>query len=342
MKSCPSIFNPVINPPPQRKRKLETPVCSQPSPSAEESSSLRSVILDPANDPPQQKQKLETLVHSPPSPVDEESSPNLKLGSSIWDTDYVFSTCDDSPRSPLEDESHDDSVGNKPYSVGEFCRYAPIDELVAKVGLHCYNSHKETNLQFRAITKLYLSFAAQFIYDITLDAFDPHKKSSSSIITSVWDAPQHADLTLITDYSSLEGSNERSFFWDPNGVDELYKGGMPKWLDDGALTGSEYYELNVSDLLENDWLHLYAQVGAYAKWMSKMVDHLPVKVKKAVVQTKEDVDSSSKLKSKSRNAIFYLTFESRGGVECKCVIRQTSDGKPQHMCLEVMNVVMDE
>ncbi|VVA99864.1 unnamed protein product [Arabis nemorensis] len=350
MKSCPSIFNPVINPPTQRKRKLETPVCSPPSPSAEESSShvkLQSVILDPANNPPQQKQKLETLVHSPPSsPVDEESSPNLKLRSSIWDTDYKLQTWDDSPRSPLEDESHDDSVGNKPYCGVKDVGCSPADELIAKVGLHVYNSHKETNLQFVALTKLYLSGAAHLSYAMTLDAFDPHKKSFSSIRTCVWDAPPEADLTLIIRYSSLEGqasitgSNERAFFWDPNGVNVLYKGEMPKWLDDGALTGSEYYELNESDLLENDWLHLYAEVGAYAKWYFDMFDHhLPVKVKRVVVQTKEDVDSSLKLKS--RNAIFYLTFESGGGVEHKCIIRQTSDGKPQHMCLEVSNVVMD-
>ncbi|XP_010485137.1 PREDICTED: UPF0725 protein At2g20620-like [Camelina sativa] len=118
---------------------------------------------------------------------------------------------------------------------------------------------------------------------------------------------------------------------------------MPKWLDDDALTGSDklhFYEVNDSDLQQNAWLHLYAQVAAYSRWIYHMVDHLPLEIKKVVVQTKEDIESSLKLKS--GNAIFYLSFKTREGAEYKSIIRQTRDGRPQHMCLEVKHVEIDK
>lgn len=60
--------------------------------------------------------------------------------------------------------------------------------------------------------------------------------------------------------------------------------------------------------------------------------YLPFEMKKVVVQTKEDVESSKKLKAS--NAIFYLSFKAHGGPECRGIIRQTRDGKAEHMCLE--------
>ncbi|KAL0671436.1 hypothetical protein Bca4012_034140 [Brassica carinata] len=81
------------------------------------------------------------------------------------------------------------------------------------------------------------------------------------------------------------------------------------WLDDDALTASDkqlqYYE------------------SAY----------LPVKMKKVVVRTREDVESTTKLRSK--NATFYMSFTSCGGLECRGIIRRTTDEIPQHMSLQV-------
>jgi len=71
------------------------------------------------------------------------------------------------------------------------------------------------------------------------------------------------------------------------------------------------------------------------------VKHFPLEIKKVVVQTMED-DIESNLKLKSSNAIFYITFTTSGGVECACIIRQTRNGRPQHMCLEINNVEMDK
>ncbi|CAL9223773.1 unnamed protein product [Arabidopsis halleri] len=192
------------------------------------------------------------------------------------------------------------------------------------------------------VTQLMVYSVAHFDYQMTLDAIDPANNSFSSVEICAWDASIENDenLRLVTTFCSLEGSGEEGTQWDFNGVDVLYNGVMPKWLDDGALTGSKklhYYEVNDSDLQENEWLHLYAQVGAYSKWDLDMVNHLPLEIKKAVVQTKED-DIESSLKLKSSNAIFYITFTTRGGAECACIVRQTWDGRPQHMCLQVKNV----
>ncbi|XP_010443101.1 PREDICTED: UPF0725 protein At2g20620-like [Camelina sativa] len=247
---------------------------------------------------------------------------------------------------PIEKESFSSDVEDvKGYCGIKAIGCTPADELIGKVGLHCYNSHKGTNLQFLTVTQLFLRAVSHVSYTMTLDAFDPANHSIHSIDTGVWDASHRngENLRLITTYCIPTGSDESCPQWDPNGVDVLYTGLMPKWLDDDALTGSHklhFYEVNRSDLQENAWFHLYAQVAAYSKWNIYMVDHLPLETKKVVVQTKEDIESSLKLKSS--NAIFYLSFKTRGGAEYKSIIRQTRDGRPQHMCLEVKNVEMDK
>lgn len=60
-----------------------------------------------------------------------------------------------------------------------------------------------------------------------------------------------------------------------------------------------------------------------------------MKIEKVVVQTMEDFVESSVNKLKSRNAIFYISFKTCGGLKCRGIIRQTIDGGPQHICLEV-------
>ncbi|KAG7584552.1 Aminotransferase class I/classII [Arabidopsis suecica] len=235
----------------------------------------------------------------------------------------VFETPVCSPPSPIDKESSDVSMGYcgvKAYGVNE------ADELIAKLALHCYNSHKGTNLQLMTVTQLMVRSVAHFDYQMTLNAIDPANNSFSSVEICAWDASIENDenLRLVTTFCSLEGSGEKGTQWDFDGVDMFYNGVMPKWLDDGTLTGSEtlhYYEVNDSDLQENEWLHLYAQVGAYSKWDLDMVNHFPLEIKKAVVQTKED-DIESSLKLKSSNAIFYITFTTQKRT-------QSNEPKPQ-------------
>lgn len=41
----------------------------------------------------------------------------------------------------------------------------------------------------------------------------------------------------------IVGSKEDSSSWDEDGVDLLYRGVMPKWLDDGTEKHLKYYEV---------------------------------------------------------------------------------------------------
>ncbi|CAH8262883.1 unnamed protein product [Arabidopsis lyrata] len=242
----------------------------------------------------------------------------------------VFETPICSPPSPIDKESSEDV--STPLVLMKLTNSLQSNSIYIALIL----AHLVT------VTQLMVRSVAHFDYQMTLNAIDPANNSFSSVEICAWDASIENDenLRLVTTFCSLEGSGEQGTQWDFDGVDMFYNGVMPKWLDDSAITGSEklhYYEINDSDLQENEWLHLYAQVGAYSKWDLDMVNHLLLEIKKAVVQTKED-DIESSLKLKSSNAIFYITFTTRGGDECACIVRQTWDGRPQHMCLEVKNV----
>ncbi|KAF8117958.1 hypothetical protein N665_0007s0007 [Sinapis alba] len=62
---------------------------------------------------------------------------------------------------------------------------------------------------------------------------------------------------------------------------------------------------------DNEWLHLYAEVVMFSKWETDLSAYLPVKMKRVVVRTREDVESSMKFRSK--NATFYMSFTACGG-----------------------------
>ncbi|KAH0887156.1 hypothetical protein HID58_063252 [Brassica napus] len=100
---------------------------------------------------------------------------------------------------------------------------------------------------------------------------------------------------------------------------------MPDWpFHDG---------MKESELVDNEWIYLYAEAALFSEWRSEMCDYTPFEMKKVMVQTKEDdVESSTKLKSS--NAIFYMIFKARGGPLCRGIVRKTSDGRTGHMRLE--------
>lgn len=67
---------------------------------------------------------------------------------------------------------------------------------------------------------------------------------------------------------------------------------------------------------------------------TKLKSTVPLKIKKVVVQTREDVESSKKLRFE--NAIFYISFSDRDQIEDhRAVVRRITDGIPGHVCLEV-------
>ena len=97
-----------------------------------------------------------------------------------------------------------------------------------------------------------------------------------------------------------------------------------------------------SDILENDWLNLYAEVAMYALQendsMSLFESWLPLEINKVVVQTFEYVKSKEKLKA--GNAIFYFSFKNLNAPphglcqDHRVIIRRTTDGLPGHACLD--------
>uniref|UniRef100_A0A1J3J491 UPF0725 protein n=2 Tax=Noccaea caerulescens TaxID=107243 RepID=A0A1J3J491_NOCCA len=298
------------------------------------------VMLDEAKmwlgEPPQRKRKLETPVYSPPSPVDEDS--------------------DDEEVDPVAEEKYRRQVMESGgFDVDLFCQpfggivpsgCSDYHVLFGKVGLHCYNIDKGTNLEFIKVKKVNAEIGSLFNFYITLEAMDPCAKNSVvTFQTRVTDAvlKDKARLRMFTSTCRIKpqipGTGEQVSRWYPDDdvVDDYYKGDLPDWLQDGALTGEDklqFYEVKESELRDNKWLQLYAEFALFSEWDTDLSAYLPFDMKSVVVQTREDVESSMKLKS--RNAVLYMSFTARGGPECRGIIRRTSDGRPGHMFLEAM------
>ncbi|KAF8110647.1 hypothetical protein N665_0081s0076 [Sinapis alba] len=289
------------------------------------------VMLDEAklwlDEPPHRKRKLET-----PPPIE----------------DYLYTTFSDSDEEeidPVEREKYRKQVVDSGgFDVDFFPVYGSLNQsgstpstvLLSKVGLHCYNFDKGTNLQFRSVQKANEEFVSFVTYYITVEAMDPFNDSPVTFQTSVWDAATKSNESsrFITKVCRIKGTKEETSLWDHDAVDEFYKDDI-YWLEDDALTGCDklqYYEVKESDMRDNEWLHLYAEVVLFSKWETDLSAYLPVKMKKVVVRTREDVASSVKLRS--MNATFYMSFTACGGLECRGIIRQTTDGRPQHMSLQ--------
>ncbi|CAN8325880.1 unnamed protein product [Cochlearia groenlandica] len=137
-----------------------------------------------------------------------------------------------------------------------------------------------------------------------------------------------ANLILTTKICRIKplvpGFGDATTIWDFDAIDDFYK-------DKCFLKVIFYFQVEESELRDNDWLYLYAEVAAFSIWSRVMSS--PCEMRKIMVQTKENGESSKNLKS--RNAIFYISFKVPGGPECKGIIRKTSDGITGHLCLEV-------
>ncbi|CAA7042688.1 unnamed protein product [Microthlaspi erraticum] len=121
-------------------------------------------------------------------------------------------------------------------------------------------------------------------------------------------------------------------------LDDFYRRGMPNWMPEDALTGSDkllYYELKESEVeQEKEWLHLYAQLALlFLGFYPEHDREETVELRKIVVQTKEDVESKNKARAK--NAFFYITFKCSGGQDYKAIVRRTTEQWPEHMALLV-------
>ncbi|CAN8271010.1 unnamed protein product [Cochlearia groenlandica] len=253
---------------------------------------------------------------------------------------------------PERREDHDD-YSPKEYEEDldslELDSRCNLDTILAKVGLHSYNIHKGTKLQFSSVKK----HDDHADYYITLDALDPINHSLVTLQACVWRAPTNNNqiLRLISTtcrikpqlHGSIDGEEEEEYLlWDTHAVDEFFQGSMPKWIDYDAITrcdNQQFYEVKESELKENKWLYLYAEVALFSKWefnLVRIIDsiraYLPFEIKKVVVQTTEGIESNMKLKA--INAIYYMSFKASEGPHCRAIVRKTNDGRQGNMCLE--------
>ncbi|CAH8279389.1 unnamed protein product [Arabidopsis lyrata] len=161
-----------------------------------------------------------------------------------------------------------------------------------------------------------------------------NKDCLSAIVTECRIKPQNPEY--LSDSEERRGNNP----FNKALVDDFFKGKMPDWMPEGALTGSnklQYYEMKESEVEENkEWLHLYAELALLTLQGSELKTIQPVKpleLRKIVVRTKEDVESKKKVKAE--NAIFYISFKNCCGRDYNVIVRRTTDGIPEHFSLEV-------
>ncbi|CAF2069124.1 unnamed protein product [Brassica oleracea var. botrytis] len=190
--------------------------------------------------------------------------------------------------------------------------FRDLADIYARLGLHFYNFRKGTNFQFSRVDK-FINYGI-FNYYITMEATDP-----------------------------ADGTGEIIHRWEFD--EEVYKNSLPDWYSDDALLPSsdQFYQVQDSDMLENDWLNLYAEVAMYALQendsMSLFESWLPLEIKKVVVQTFEEVKSKEKLKA--ANAIFYFSFKNLNAPthglcqDHRVIVRRSTDGLPGHICLDI-------
>ncbi|KAG7616680.1 putative protein MS5 [Arabidopsis thaliana] len=215
--------------------------------------------------------------------------------------------------------------------------------LFGRVGLHCYNLQNGTNLQFLTVHNFDSWITSILSHFISLEAMDPVDNSICEFETHVRYAVENKHcLSAITTGGRIKPKipeEEDTYFgWNKDLVDDFFKGGMPEWMPEDALTGRDklqYYEMKDSKLEEEKgWLHLYAELALFSKLHAHALESTkPFEMKKIVVRTKENVESKNKVKAE--NAIFYISFKTRCGQDCNCIIRKTTDGRPGHLSLEV-------
>ncbi|KAF3592187.1 hypothetical protein DY000_02027509 [Brassica cretica] len=312
---------------------------------------------------PQRKRKLESPGSSVAAPPIQSFS-KVDYGRNPWDDDEIDPVIEkEYNRQFLESDGFDVDYFYLPYG-GELVPHLVEDKydypydigLFSRLGLHCYNLEKGTSLKLAAINKYNdeLMFTRCLYYYITLDAIDTSSNSLCNFQTCVFKdfLPEQASFLAQTEISRLKiPSGPRSTFsgperrWKEDGVDDSYKGKMPKWFTKDEMAAisnkGQFYELQESDLQGHEWLHMYAEFAFHYKWMaheSNLRPFLPLEIKKVIIQTKEESQPCMKLKA--NNAIFYIIFKGNGDpsgapVEYQAVVRKTMDGSPGHICLEV-------
>ncbi|KAG5390014.1 hypothetical protein IGI04_031555 [Brassica rapa subsp. trilocularis] len=230
------------------------------------------------------------------------------------------------------------STWSKNYGIG----------LYGRIGLQCYNLQKGTNLKFKRLEKHSTKDTSFFSLYITLEATDPATGSVCSFQTQFGDAGRRLSLGARITWFALASRIKQIYnqpiddVWDEDtpGINEFYKVPMPKWFSDEAL--EKYYVVPESELHDNDWLQLLMEVAFFSKADRCLDAYLPLELNSVVVETLEDYTTAPSEKLKADNAIFYISYKCCSDPSTplagdhRAVVRKTMDGKPGHMCLEIV------
>ncbi|EOA34534.1 hypothetical protein CARUB_v10022079mg, partial [Capsella rubella] len=122
--------------------------------------------------------------------------------------------------------------------------------LFGRVGLHCYNLRKGTNLQLLKVLNCDARMTSLISYSITLEAMDPVGHSSCEVQVQLRYAIENIGcLSAITSRCILKPKtpeeDDKHFEFNKYLVDYFYRGDMPEWITEDALTGRDklqYYE----------------------------------------------------------------------------------------------------
>nr|VDC74294.1 unnamed protein product [Brassica rapa] len=223
--------------------------------------------------------------------------------------------------------------------------FRDLADIYARFGLHSYNSRMGTNFQLSRVDK-YINYGV-FSYSLTFEATNPADGSCVTFQARVLrdDNVKGSYYRIMTEgcriTPEIPGTREIIHRWEFDA--EVYKDTLPEWYSDDVLllSNDQFYQVQDSDVLENDWLNLYAEVAMYTlkeNDMSLFESWLPLEIKKVVVQTFEDAKSNEKLKA--GNAIFYFSFKNLNAPphglcqDHRVIIRRNTDGLPGHVCLD--------
>ncbi|XP_010512880.1 PREDICTED: UPF0725 protein At4g29550-like [Camelina sativa] len=273
--------------------------------------------------------------YCPSSPVYCPSSPVN------WPSPPDYAPILDNNESPYTSFPYDEPV--KSY-------YRQDDGLFGKVGLHCYNLQNRTNLEYFCLDdKEYPPLVKFYARDPTRE-FSIYEFSICEFFTRVVESAKDGySLSFITTQCTLLPEKEGfpiCDHFDKLAVDAFFTGDMPNSLPEVTTTSDnlQFYELKESELEEEkEWLLLYLELSLRTNsFPFSSLGESSFDLKKVIVLTRADV--FSKKKTKSENAIFYITFTSCGpqdGIPIirNAIIRRTMDGIPGHMSLEVKSLV---
>ncbi|ESQ54280.1 hypothetical protein EUTSA_v10025678mg [Eutrema salsugineum] len=304
------------NQPPQRKRKVGevTPTAGEVTPTAAEEGKTY-YVLEEGKYVPVKKVGGGSYVSPPACESDEDVDP-------VLETEYY--------RQIRESGGFDLNMSIPNGSMLPFkCSDDDRDEIAicAKLGLHWYNFQRGSNFQLLRLEKYNSILTGLCTYYITADAMDPASDSRFVFQTCVTrcSCMTFEDFRIETEVCRIkpetqDAEDEGDCQWNYEAIDDFYKGDL-KWLPDDALVQSkdkhqQYYEVQDSDIRENDWLSLYAEYAFFPLWensLTKLKFGVPLEITNVVVQTHEAMESKDKLKA--GNAIFYISFRDRAQTE---------------------------